>query len=101
MHGVRVLDLSRGIAGEFCARLLCGYGADVIKIEDPRRPSETRGLWPFLQGRPAPDRSAYFWHLNGAKQSIALDLGSTAGRRSVLALAALADVVIEDSMTWA
>ena len=96
MRGVRVLDLSRGIAGEFCARLLSGYGAEVIKVEDPRRPSATRGLPPFLQDRPGPDRSAYFWHLNGGKQGIALDLGSAAGRRSVLALASLADVVIED-----
>ena len=96
MRGVRVLDLSRGIAGEFCARLLCGYGAEVIKIEDPERPSATRGLPPFLQDRPEPSRSAYFWHLNGGKRSITLDLGSTAGRRSVLALASLADVVIED-----
>ena len=96
MRGVRVLDLSRGIAGEFCARLLCGYGAEVVKVEDPRRPSATRGLPPFLQDQPGPDRGAYFCHLNGGKQSIALDLGSAPGRRAVLALASLADVVIED-----
>lgn len=96
MRGVRVLDLSRGIAGEFCARLLCGYGAEVIKVEDPERPSATRALSPFLQDRPGPARSAYFWHLNGGKRSIALDLSSAAGKRSILALASLADVVIED-----
>ena len=96
MHGVRVLDLSRGIAGEFCARLLCGYGTEVIKIEQPGRPSDTRALPPFLQDQPGPDRSALFWHLNAGKQGTTLDLASDAGRRAAMDLASIADVVIED-----
>ena len=96
MHGLRVLDLSRGIAGEFCARLLCGYGAEVIKIEHPQHPSATRGIPPFLRDEPGLDRSALFWHLNGGKQGITLDLSSAAGRHAAMGLAAIADVVIED-----
>ena len=96
MHDTRVIDISRAIPGEFCARLLGGYGADVVKVEDASRPSATRSLAPFLSNEPDPENSAAFWHLNGGKRGVSLDLGWDAGRRAFLELVAVADVVVED-----
>jgi len=93
LDGVRVLDLSRVLAGPFCSMMLADLGADVAKVEEPGTGDETR-QWgpPFF----APGLSAYFVSVNRNKRSVALDLKDPADRAHVLELAAKADVLIEN-----
>jgi crotonobetainyl-CoA:carnitine CoA-transferase CaiB-like acyl-CoA transferase len=95
LSGLRVLDLSRWVAGEFATRLFGDYGAEVIKVEKPGEGSLTRHWGPFPDDVPNPEASALFLHLNLNKQSIALDLKSDSGRSTLLDLAATADVLVE------
>ena len=91
--GVRVLDLSRMLAGPYGSMLLADHGAEVIKIEEPDGGDPMRVMGPpFL-----PDgESAYFLAINRNKKSIALDLTTDAGRRVFYDLVAHADVVWEN-----
>ena len=88
--GLRVLDLSQGIAGPYCAMLLAQYGADVIKVE-PFAGDWGRGLGKRIGSHSAIDLTA-----NRGKRSIALDLKLAAGRTLLSRLAARCDVVIEN-----
>ncbi len=92
LEGIRILDLSRVLAGPFCTMLLGDLGAEVIKVEEPIDGDDTR-RWgpPFLKGQ-----SAYFLGINRNKQSITLDLKRKEGRRVLLDLAAECDVVVEN-----
>ena len=95
LNGVRVLDLSRVLAGPLCAQYLGDMGADVIKVEDTAGGDDTR-KWPeFVQGADGARTSAIFTAVNRNKRSIALDLKSDRGRELVHALAQRSDVVIE------
>ena len=96
MRGIRLIDLSTGVAGEFCSRLLGGYGAEVIKVEHPRQPTRTRRLPPFIKDEAGLNNSTVYWHLNGGKKGISLDLQSSAGKRILVELVGSADVVVED-----
>src|SRR5512138_147230 len=89
LEGVRVLDLSRVLAGPYCSMMLGDLGADVAKIEQPVVGDETRH-WgpPFV----APGLSAYFVSVNRNKRSVALDLKDPADLARVHALARRADV---------
>lgn len=87
--GIRVVDLSQGIAGPYCAMLLAQYGADVIKVE----PLE--GDWSRILGSIYGDHTAYSIAGNLGKRSIALDLKTDAGRRVVNRLIDGADVFME------
>ncbi|HEV8439326.1 MAG TPA: CoA transferase [Methylomirabilota bacterium] len=88
--GVRVLDLSRMLAGPYGSLLMADLGAEVIKIEDPEAGDPMRLMGPpFLPG----GESAYFLSINRNKKSLALDLTREAGRRVFLDLASVADVV--------
>lgn len=102
LHGVRVLDLSRVMAGPLAAQILADLGADVIKVERPVTGDDSRA-WapPFVSasGSAAIDESAYFWTCNRGKRSIAVDLSSEAGSAIVAQLAAKCDVVIENYKT--
>ncbi len=91
--GVRVLDLSRMLAGPYGSMLLADLGAEVIKVEEPDGGDPMRVMGPpFL-----PDgESAYFLAINRNKQSVALDLTKPAGRQVFLDLVAEADVVWEN-----
>ena len=90
---LRVLDLSRILAGPFCAQLLGDLGADVVKVERPGTGDETRGWGPPF----APNGlSAYYIAANRNKRSIALDLKSPAAREAVRRLAARSDVLVEN-----
>ena len=91
--GVRVLDLSRMLAGPYGSMLLADMGAEVIKVEEPDGGDPMRVMGPpFL-----PDgESAYFLAINRNKKSVALDLTKAGGRRVFLDLAAEADVVWEN-----
>ena len=93
LEGVRVLDLSRMLAGPFGSMLLADMGAEVIKIEEPDGGDPMRVMGPpFL-----PDGgSAYFLAVNRNKKSVALDLTTLAGREALLELARVADVVWEN-----
>lgn len=92
LAGVRVLDLSRVLAGPYCTMLLADLGADVVKVERPGEGDETRTWGPPWAG----GESAYFLSVNRSKRSAALDLAMPAGRDAALALAACADVVVEN-----
>ena len=96
---IRVLDLSRVLAGPWAAQTLADLGAEVIKVERPGAGDDTR-RWgpPFL---PGPDgeptaESAYFLSANRGKKSIAIDLASPRGPSLVRALAGRSDVLIEN-----
>jgi crotonobetainyl-CoA:carnitine CoA-transferase CaiB-like acyl-CoA transferase len=92
-EGVRVLDLSRMLAGPYGSMLLADLGAEVIKVEEPDGGDPMRVMGPpFL---PEGD-SAYFLSINRNKKSVALDLTKPAGREVFLDLAAQADVVWEN-----
>lgn len=99
LEGIRVLDLSRVLAGPWCAQSLADLGADVIKVERPEAGDDTRG-WgpPFLKDRDGGDTvdSAYYLAANRGKRSIEIDLATDSGREIIRALAAVSDVVIEN-----
>jgi crotonobetainyl-CoA:carnitine CoA-transferase CaiB-like acyl-CoA transferase len=93
LEGVRVLDLSRMLAGPYGTLLLADMGAEVIKVEEPDGGDPMRVMGPpFL----ADGESAYFLAVNRSKQSVVLDLTRPAGRGVFLDLAARADVVWEN-----
>lgn len=99
LHGIRVLDLSRILAGPSAAQLLGDLGADVVKVERPGEGDDTR-KWgpPYVQdsqGRYT-EESAYYLCANRNKRSIAIDLGSSAGQALVHRLMERADVLIEN-----
>ena len=95
LSGIRVLDLSRWVAGEFATKLFADFGADVIKAEKPAEGSYTRGWGPFPGDQPDREASALYLHLNTNKRSIALDLHDAGDRALLLRLAETADAVVE------
>src|SRR5689334_25446584 len=95
LEGVRILDLTRHVAGPFCTKLLADYGADVIKIEQPGRGDPARWIGPFAGQIPNPERSGLFLHLNTSKRGLTLDLKSATGRHIFLELARRTDIVVE------
>jgi crotonobetainyl-CoA:carnitine CoA-transferase CaiB-like acyl-CoA transferase len=95
LEGVRVLDLSHGVAGPFAARLLGDFGADVIKIEKPGTGDFARFMEPLKSDAPAPEQSLLFQYLNWNKRSVALDLRSTEARPVLQKLVESSDIVIE------
>src|SRR5215470_977404 len=92
LHGVRVLDLTRVLAGPYCTMFLGDLGAEVVKVEQPAVGDDTRGWGPPFAG----GESAYFLCVNRNKKSITLDLKSTEGIGLLRRLAASADVLIEN-----
>ena len=94
LKDVRVLDLSRVLAGPWATQLLGDFGADVVKVERPGRGDDTR-QWgpPWLGGEQG--ESAYFLSMNRNKRSITIDFKNSHGSRIVRELAAKADVIIE------
>ncbi|MCY4614778.1 MAG: CoA transferase [Chloroflexi bacterium] len=93
--GIRVLDLTQGVAGPYATKLLSDYGADVVKVERPDGGDPTRRIGPFPGDRPHPDRSGLFFELNSGKRSVTLNLATATGRRILQRLAADVDLVIE------
>jgi crotonobetainyl-CoA:carnitine CoA-transferase CaiB-like acyl-CoA transferase len=109
LAGVKVLDLSRVLAGPWCGQLLADYGADVIKVERPGSGDDTRGWGPpwwgdggtaqdtSAQGVAASQRvAAYYLSANRGKRSIAIDIARPEGAALVRQLAAAADVLLEN-----
>ncbi|QIN79898.1 CoA transferase [Rubrobacter marinus] len=96
LEGVRVLDLSRVLAGPYATMVLGDLGADVLKVEHPGRGDDTRHWGPPFAGKGEKRESAYFLSINRNKRSIAADLKTPEGLEGVKGLAAGADVVIEN-----
>jgi glutaryl-CoA transferase len=96
---VRVLDLSRIMAGPWAGQVLADLGADVIKIERPGAGDDTRS-WgpPFLKDREGRDTSdaGYFLSVNRGKRSVAVDLASVEGQETIRAIATHCDIVLEN-----
>ena len=92
LDGVRVLDLTRALAGPYCTMVLGDLGAEVLKVEQPGSGDETRG-WgpPFIA-----DQSAYFISINRNKKSLTLDLKHPRGREVLGKLVGWADVLVEN-----
>ncbi len=92
LEGIRVLDLSRVLAGPYAAMCLADLGADVVKIERPDGGDDTRSYGPpFTEGF-----STYFLSVNRGKRSVVLDLKSPEGKEALHRLAAVADVLLEN-----
>jgi len=96
LAGIRVLDLSRVLAGPWAGQLLADYGADVLKVERPGAGDDTRAWGPPWWGDGESRVAAYFLCANRGKRSIAVDIGSAEGQQLVRELAAEADVVLEN-----
>lgn len=99
LAGLRVLDLSRVLAGPWCTQMLGDFGADVVKVERPGAGDDTRA-WgpPWLKDEENRDSTdaAYFLCANRNKRSVAIDIASSEGQALVRRLAAHADVLVEN-----
>lgn len=95
---VKVLDLGTDIPGPYCAKMLGDYGADVIKIEDPRGGDPARRVGPFPGDIPHPEKSGLFLHLNTNKRGITLDIRTPTGQQLFKELVRWADVLVENTL---
>lgn len=91
LSNIKILDLSRVLAGPYCTMILNDMGAEVIKVEMPGTGDDSRGYGPFIKGK-----SAYFMSVNHGKKSISVNLKTEKGKKLILALAQKADVVVEN-----
>ena len=91
LTGIRIVDLTRVVAGPFCTMMLGDMGAEVLKIEEPRHGDDSRAWAPFLEGT-----GSFFLALNRSKKSVALDLKTPEGAAALKRLIESADVLIEN-----
>ncbi|MBT7913649.1 CoA transferase, partial [Candidatus Bathyarchaeota archaeon] len=91
LKGIRVLDLSRVLAGPYCSMTLSDLGAEIIKVEIPGRGDDTRGFPPFLEGE-----SSYYLSLNRGKKSLTLNLKDEKGVEVLHRLVEKCDIVLEN-----
>lgn len=99
LAGVRVLDLTRVLAGPLCGQILADMGCDVVKVERPVTGDDTRSWIPPSARGPGGDDVAvatYFQSVNRGKRSVAVDITNPSGAELVASLGAVADVVIEN-----
>jgi crotonobetainyl-CoA:carnitine CoA-transferase CaiB-like acyl-CoA transferase len=98
LSNIRVLDLTRVLAGPWATQMLADFGAEVIKIEKPGEGDDTRGWGPPFLKNPDGSRgdAAYFLSTNRGKTSVCIDMASPEGQKLIRALAAKSDVVIEN-----
>lgn len=89
LEGIRILDLTRVLAGPYCTWILGALGADVIKVEQPGKGDQARNIGPFVDGA-----SSYFMSINRTKRSITLDLKQ--GKEVVNRLIANSDILVEN-----
>ena len=102
LSGIRVLDLSRVMAGPWCTQIMADLGAEVIKVERPEQGDDTRH-WgpPWLRdkaGNPT-KQSAYYLSANRGKYSVTIDIGKPEGQALIRELAASCDVLVENFKT--
>src|SRR5438128_10040379 len=91
LQGLRVIDLTRVVAGPFCTMMLGDMGAEVLKIEEPQHGDDTRAWAPYIGGE-----GSFFLALNRSKKSVALDLKTADGAAALRRLVETADVLIEN-----
>lgn len=91
LDGLRVVDLTRVLAGPFCTMLLADMGADVIKVENPIGGDDSRAFGPYKEGL-----SAYYMGLNRSKRSVTLNLKDEKAKEMLKALVRDADIVVEN-----
>jgi formyl-CoA transferase len=91
LEGLRVLDMTRVLAGPFAGMIMADLGADVIKVEEPERGADERHMGPFQNGE-----SAYFMNLNRNKRGITVNLKSPKGKEIFRRLVQNADIVLEN-----
>jgi benzylsuccinate CoA-transferase BbsF subunit len=96
LTGVRVLDFTWAWAGPFCTMQLAHMGADVMRVETSKRVCVTRGIPPFADDDPGPNRAGYFNQYNQGKRSITLNLSNPKGVEIARSLAKHSDVVAEN-----
>jgi crotonobetainyl-CoA:carnitine CoA-transferase CaiB-like acyl-CoA transferase len=102
LQGIRVLDMTRAMAGPFCTMMLGDLGADVVKVERPGSGDESRGWGPPFVGEPYggyPGESTYFISANRNKRSLTLNLKSEAGLEIIRNLVKQSDVLVENFRT--
>ena len=90
LHGIKIIDLTRGISGPFCTQLLADMGAEVIKVEPPKG-DNVRNQGNFVDGY-----SAYFSQFNRNKKSIVLDLYTDNDKEVLKSLLTEADVLVDN-----
>ena len=99
LTGIRVLDLTRVLAGPWCTQNLADLGAEVIKVERPQSGDDTRG-WgpPYLRDQKGQDttEAAYYAAANRNKKSVTIDMSTTAGAHAIRELAAQCDILVEN-----
>ena len=95
LSDIRIVDLTHGIAGPYCTKLLADFGADVIKVERPDGGDYARALGPFPGDAPHPEKSGIFLFLNTNKRGVTLDLTTTEGVDALKTLVKDADVLVE------
>lgn len=99
LTGIRVLDLTRVLAGPWCTQNLADLGAEVIKVERPQSGDDTRG-WgpPYLRDQKGQDttEAAYYAAANRNKKSVTIDMSTTAGAQAIRELAAQCDILVEN-----
>lgn len=100
LHGLKVLDLSRILAGPTCTQLLGDLGAEVVKVENPATGGDDTRTWgpPYVKDAngEASDLSAYFMSANRNKKSVAIDMKTDEGQSQIRRLAAQADIIVEN-----
>ena len=99
LAGLKVVDLSRVLAGPFCSMILGDHGAEVIKVEPPQGDDTRRWGPPFAPGDGGPGDASYYIGLNRNKRAIALDISDSRGREVLFRLLEDADVLIENFRT--
>jgi formyl-CoA transferase len=102
LHNIRILDITRALAGPYCTMMLGDLGADIIKAERPGIGDETRGWGPPFVGKPYgpyPGESAYFIAANRNKRSITVNIQLAEGQEIVRRLAGISDVLVENYRT--
>jgi crotonobetainyl-CoA:carnitine CoA-transferase CaiB-like acyl-CoA transferase len=102
LAGLRVLDLSRVLAGPWCTQILGDMGAEVLKIERPGLGDDTRQYgppWLRAAGTEGPSESSYFLSANRSKRSVTLNLATGPGQEIVRRLAAISDILVENFKT--
>ena len=96
LSDVKVLDLTHYIAGPYCTKLLADYGAEVIKVEPPKRGEGSRRMAPFSNDDPHLEKSCIFLHLNTNKKGITLNLKSTKGLTIIKEFVKEVDILVEN-----
>jgi len=102
LQDIRILDITRALAGPYCTMMLGDLGADVIKVERPGVGDETRGWGPPFVGKPYgsyPGESAYFIATNRNKRSATVNIQSVEGQEILRKLAGISDILVENYRT--